>query len=236
ICASMIPMLLIPQSELAASTAPFADLFGKYVSAQSGRWLALFIVIGGLGALNGWTLIVGEMTQTLAVHRTFPAFLAKVNSRTAPAAAFVLTGVLARVTLVLNYSASLATVFTFLINIVAAANLPLYLACALAVLVLWKRGEVSNVSRRTVGWGAAALLAAVYCLWDFAGVGAVPLRWTVALAAAGIPFWWIARVHRKNLPSAVQASTGSLHLLRGPDSWKDTLWTGPLIHSSGQNM
>jgi len=208
ICASMIPMLLIPQSELAASTAPFADLFGKYVSAQSGRWLALFIVIGGLGALNGWTLIVGEMTQTLAVHRTFPAFLAKVNSRAAPAAAFVLTGVLASVTLVLNYSASLATVFTFLINIVAAANLPLYLACALAVLVLWKRGEVSNVSRRTVGWGAAALLAAVYCLWDFAGVGAVPLRWTVALAAAGIPFWWIARVQRKNLPSAVQASQG----------------------------
>ena len=199
ICASVIPMLLIPQAELLASNAPFADLFEKYLGAQSGRWLALFIVIGGLGALNGWTLIVGEMTQSFALHRTFPGILARVNSRGAPAAAFLLTGVLASVMLVLNYSASLASVFTFLITVVTAANLPLYLACSLAVLVLWKRGEVAHVSRRTLAWCAAALLAAVYCLWVFAGVGAVPFLWTLALAAAGIPFWWVARLQRRTL-------------------------------------
>ncbi len=208
ICASLIPMLLIPQTELATSTAPFADLFGRYLDARYGRWLALFIVIGGLGALNGWTLIVGEMTRSFAVHRTFPAVLAKVNSRAAPTSAFLLTGVLASVVLVLNYSASLASVFTRLITIVTAANLPLYLACSLAVLVLWKRGEVRNVSRRIVGWCAAALFAVVYCIWVYAGVGAVPFLWTLALAVAGIPFWWIGRTQRKNLSSAAQASRG----------------------------
>jgi APA family basic amino acid/polyamine antiporter len=203
LCASSIPLLLIPRSELAVSTAPFADLFGKYLGARSGRWLALFIVIGGLGALNGWTLIVGEMTRSFAVHKTFPAIFGRLNSRAAPAYAFLLTGFLASVMLVVSYSPSLASVFTFLIKIVTAANLPLYLACSLAVLVLWRKGEMPDVGHRgrAATWYAAALLAAVFCVWVFAGVGGVPFLWALLLAVAGIPFWWIARVKRRGLSS-----------------------------------
>jgi basic amino acid/polyamine antiporter, APA family len=194
LCVSMIPILLIPQARLAASNSPFADLFGQYLGAQYGRWLALFIVIGGLGALNGWTLIVGEMTQSFARHGHFPAVLGKVNSRRAPAPAFLLTGVLASVMLVLNYNASLANVFTFLITVVTASNLPIYIACCLAVLVLWRRGEIQSVGRREIVWLVAAVLGAVYCVWAFAGVGAAPFLWTVILALAGIPFWWLSRM------------------------------------------
>jgi len=196
LCISLVPMLLIPQAELAASNAPFADLFGRYLGSQYGRWLAFFVVIGGLGALNGWTLIVGEMTQSLALHGDFPAPLGKVNSRLAPAAAFVLTGALASIMLVLNYNSSLATVFTFLVRVVTAATLPLYVACCLAVVVLWRRGEIRLRGSREIRWLGAALLAMGYCVWVFAGVGAVPLLWTLALAAAGIPFWWLARAAR----------------------------------------
>jgi len=196
LCISLVPMLLIPQAELAASNAPFADLFGRYLGSQYGRWLAFFVVIGGLGALNGWTLIVGEMTQSLALHGDFPAPLGKVNSRLAPAAAFVLTGALASIMLVLNYNSSLATVFTFLVRVVTAATLPLYVACCLAVVVLWRRGEIRLRGSREIRWLGAALLATGYCVWVFAGVGAVPLLWTLALAAAGIPFWWLARAAR----------------------------------------
>jgi APA family basic amino acid/polyamine antiporter len=194
---SMILILLIPQASLAASNSPFADLFVQYLGAQYGRWLALFIVVGGLGALNGWTLIVGEMTQSFARHGHFPAVLGKTNSRQAPAPAFLLTGLLASIMLVLNYNASLANVFTFLINVVAASNLPIYLACCVAVAVLWKRGQIERVGARQVMWLVAAVLGSVYCIWSFAGVGAVPFLWTLALAAGGIPFWYLSRAgHR----------------------------------------
>jgi basic amino acid/polyamine antiporter, APA family len=193
LCVSMIPLLLIPQAQLAVSNSPFADLFGRYLGPQYARWLALFIVVGGLGALNGWTLIVGEMTHAFARHGHFPAVLGKVNSRRAPAPAFVLTGLLASIMLVLNYNASLASVFTFLITVVTASNLPIYLACCLAVVVLWRRGQIQTVGRREVLWIAAAVLGAVYCIWAFAGIGAAPFLWTLGLAAAGIPFWWLSR-------------------------------------------
>jgi basic amino acid/polyamine antiporter, APA family len=194
LCVSIVPMLLIPQAELAASSAPFADLFGRYLGAQSGRWVAVFIIISGLGVLNGWTLIVGEMTQSFAQHGNFPAIMGRVNSRAAPVPAFLLTGVLASIMLVLNYNPSASAVFTFLSVVVTAANLPLYLVCSLAVLVLWKRGQVANVGRRPFVWLGAAGLAGAYCIWAFAGVGAVPFLWAIGLGAAGIPFWyWASR-------------------------------------------
>jgi basic amino acid/polyamine antiporter, APA family len=203
LCISVVPMLLIPQAELAASNSPFADLFGRYLGAQYGRLLALFVVVGGLGALNGWTLIVGEMTQSFAQHGDFPPVLGKVNSRGAPVVGFILTGLLASIMLVLNYNASLANVFTFLISVVTSANLPLYLACSAAVLVLWKRGEIRCVGRRGVVWLGAAVLGSAYCIWAFAGVGLKPFLWTVGLAAAGIPFWWLASIvsEKKTLTS-----------------------------------
>lgn len=188
ICVFLVPMLLIPQAELSASNAPFADLFGRYVGAQYGRWLAFFIVISGLGALNGWTLVVGELTQAFARHGNFPAVLGKANARGAPFFAFVLTGVAASITLVLNYSPSMAKVFTFLSVLVTAANLPLYVACSLAVLMLWKQGKIERIGRQQFLWFGAALLAALYCIWVFIGVGTEPLLWALALAVMGVPF------------------------------------------------
>jgi basic amino acid/polyamine antiporter, APA family len=202
LCISIVPMLLIPQRELASSNAPFADLFGTFLGTQYGRLLALFVVISGLGALNGWTLVLGELTQSFAAHGKFPAVLGKVNSRAAPTTAFVLTGVLASITLVLNYSPSTASVFTFLSVLTTAANLPLYLVCSLAVLVLWQQGRIARAGARQLVWFAAALLAAGYCIWVFIGVGSAPLLWGLLLAALGIPFqWWASRSRRDALPS-----------------------------------
>src|SRR5687767_7032599 len=59
IVVSTVPMLLIPAEELAASPAPFAAVMDRFVAPGAGRWLALFVVVSGLGALNGWTLLCG---------------------------------------------------------------------------------------------------------------------------------------------------------------------------------
>jgi basic amino acid/polyamine antiporter, APA family len=66
VCVSLIPMLLIPQSELAVSSAPFADLFARLLGPASGKLLAAFVIVSGLGCLNGWTLILGELTVSFA--------------------------------------------------------------------------------------------------------------------------------------------------------------------------
>jgi APA family basic amino acid/polyamine antiporter len=200
ICISLVPMLLIPQAELAASNAPFADLFARFIGAGSGKLLAGFVIVSGLGALNGWTLVLGELTVSLSRHGAFPPALGKVNAHGAPTRAFVLTGIAASAMMITNYNDSMAGAFTFLSVVVTAANLPMYLVCALAVLVLWRRGEIARPGAREMRWFAAALIAAVYCVWVSIGIGTRSLLWALVLSAAGLPvYWWYAVVRRPAL-------------------------------------
>jgi len=192
IAVSSMALLLIPQQELARSSAPFADLLDAFTEVGSGRLLAAFVVISGLGALNGWTLLVGELTASMARHGSLPRPLERLNTRGAPGVALVLTGVLATAMVLMNYSKSLVEGFTFLTLIVTAANLPLYLLCALALVVLWRRGE-----RRLPGdLLALGLLGTAYTVFSFVGLGREPFLWALVLGAAGLPLYFVMRRRR----------------------------------------
>jgi len=201
---SLVPLLLIPQAQLAVSNAPFADLFSRYVGAGYGKLLAAFVIISGLGALNGWTLILGELTVSCARHGGFPPALGKLNKYGAPTRAFVLTGLFASIMLVLNYNGSTASAFTFFSIVVTAANLPMYIVCALAVLVLWQRGRIARPGPREWRWITAALLATVYCVFVFVGVGGKPLLYALGLGGLGVPvYWWYAVQRRSALAESL---------------------------------
>ncbi len=202
---SAVPMLLIPQAALSASNAPFADLFAQVLGDRSGQVLAVFIVIGGMGALNGWTLVVGEVTQTLARNGSFPSFLSKENRHGAPTFALIATGAIASVMLLTNYTESVAGLFAFLNLVVTAGNLPFYFVCALAVLLGAHRfPDISPGRVRFVK--AAALGALVFCTWATLGIEAKPLLWAVALLGLGVFVYAFGRSQatRSAAGSAVQ--------------------------------
>lgn len=196
---SVVPMLLIPQAQLAVSNAPFAELFSRELGGQYGSVLAAFIIVSALGALNGWTLVMAELTQSMARHRGFPQLLSTENGRGAPSRALVVYGVVTTLMLLVNYSESIAAGFAFLITVATAANLPFYYAAALAYLVLRRRGEIARSGR--AGWQVAAgILATAYCVSASIGIGAKPLLWTLALGGVGIPIYlrsvWTRRMER----------------------------------------
>lgn len=190
---SAVPLLLIPAAELANSTAPFVDVLGRIGGADYGRWMALFIAIGGLGCINGWTLLVGELTCSMAGHGLLPAGLAGRNRRGAPARALVVTAVLASLMVLMNYDRTLVQGFTFLTQLVTAANLPLYLVCALALVVPWWRG--AGVGRDAAL--ASGLMGTVYAVFAFVGVGSEAVLWSAVLAVAGAPLYFLMRRRRR---------------------------------------
>lgn len=188
---SIVPMLLIPQASLAASTAPIADVFVRILGGRSGELVALFVAIGGLGALNGWTMILGEVTQNLARQGHFPKAWAKENRYGAPTGALILTGVMASLMLVSNYTQSINGMFTLLSVIVTAANLPVYFTCTLAILVVRRRQGIPTSQKATALVVGAGACAALYCAWVSIGIGIKPLLWTLVLGACCAPvYWW----------------------------------------------
>jgi APA family basic amino acid/polyamine antiporter len=200
---TVIALFIVPQATLSASSAPFVEVLDRLSDVGGGRWLALFVVVSGLGCLNGWTMLVGDLTRTLAGRGFVPEALARCNRNGAPAVALIVTAVLASVLALMNYSKSLVEGYTFLTIVITAANLPLYLCCAVALVVIWRRarGAVSHA----VLW--LGLGGAIYTIFVFFGVGTKPLLLALLLSACGLPFyaWWRARGRAAANPSGAPA-------------------------------
>jgi APA family basic amino acid/polyamine antiporter len=196
ISVTAVATLLVPQETLAASNAPFVDVLDRLLGAGNGRWLALFVVISGLGCINGWTLVVAELTRTLASRQLLPAVFAKSNRHDAPAPALLLVGLLATGVALMNYSKTLVEGFTFLSIIVTAANLPVYLCCSIGLLWLWRRSP-GSVPRHAWLFGLGGTAFAIFA---FIGVGTEPFLWALVLAFTGVPvyFWTRRRCHREH--------------------------------------
>jgi len=193
-----VALLLVPQGALERSNAPFIDVIDRVTGLANGRWLALFVVVSGLGCLNGWTLFVGELTRSFGAHGVLPAFLGRNNRRGAPAAGLTFTGLLATVVALMNYSESLVKGFTFLSVVTTAASVPLYFCCALALVALWRRDR-----GRLPAWAwLSGLAGAAYSVFALAGVGIEAFLWALALVSAGLPLYLWQR--RRQLPPGRQ--------------------------------
>lgn len=191
VAAVAIGIFVVPQATLAASDAPFVTILDHLIGPGNGRWLSLFIVISGLGCLNGWTLLSGELTRTLAVRGLLPPLLGESNRYGVPWASLLLAGVLATFIGIMNFSATLVGAFTKLSLIVSAANLPLYVCCSFALFYLLRR-DPAGLSPAL--WIAAAGGVA-FAAFAFFGLGKEPFVWALLLSLAGVPiyFWMRGR-------------------------------------------
>lgn len=172
--------LLLPQDLAASSPAPFATFVDRYWSAGPAALVAVFAIVSCVGALNGWVLMQGEMTRSMAERGLLPAWLAATDARGTPRRALLVSAAIASLFALMNASRSMQGLFEFLLLLSTSASLWLYLAFSLAA---WKLG-VSRI------W---ALLGAVYALWTLWGAGIDASGLSLLLMAAGLPIYWLAR-------------------------------------------
>lgn len=184
---------VIPAAQLAQSNAPFADVARLWWGESAAWWLTLFVVISGVGCLNGWILVQAEMPRALAINGAFPAVFARHSRFDTPVFGLVFTSGLVTALVLANYSKTLVEVFTFMILISTSATLIVYLVCSLAAIRLAWRGELGTGKRRFRVLAATALLGAIYSLWTLIGAGWVAVLWSFALMLAGLPVYFYTR-------------------------------------------
>ncbi|MGH8834272.1 MAG: amino acid permease [Actinomycetes bacterium] len=108
---------ILSTSELASATAPFSDaanvIFG---GTWAGDLMAIAVIISGIGALNGWTMICAEMPLAAANDGLLPEQFKRISRKGVPAFGIVASTLLASITMAINYLGSNgATVFTTLV-------------------------------------------------------------------------------------------------------------------------
>ncbi len=171
--------LTLPAAETQTGS-PFGAFVSHYWSAGPASFIAIFVVISCLGALNGWTLLQGEVPLAMARSGELPRWLAATDAKGTPVRGLILSTVLASLMLVANSLQGLVALFTAMALLATSATLWLYVGCALASLRF----------RLAV---PAAVIGLGYALWTLWGAGLVASGSSILLMLAGLPFYWWAR-------------------------------------------
>jgi basic amino acid/polyamine antiporter, APA family len=132
---------ILPASALALDSNK-ASYSAAANSIAGGSWagnlVALAVVVSGIGALNGWTMICAEMPLAAAKDGLFPKRFGDLSARRVPAFGIVSSTLLASVAVVISYlGTNGATVFTTLVLMTGITAAVPYAFSALAQIV-WR--------------------------------------------------------------------------------------------------
>lgn len=184
-------MGVVAPAALASSTAPYADAAGLLFGSWAYFTVAAGAVVACFGALNGWTLCLGQIPMAAARDGLFPAAFGRLSRRGTPATGIIISSMLVSVLVLMNYSAGLVEQFTFVILLATVSALLPYLVCALARISLAVRGDGRvGVSRLDLG---VAVIAVLFSAWAIVGTGGEAIRWGGVLLLLGLPVYVVVR-------------------------------------------
>jgi APA family basic amino acid/polyamine antiporter len=182
---------VIPREQLVHSSSPFADA----ASAMWGEWagiaVALAAIVSSLGALNGWTLMLGQVPMAAAADGAMPAIFGRLSARGVPARGLVISVGLSTLLVLLEVSGTNAMVglYNLVVQLSTDAAMIPYVFCSVVEAVLFvTRRPLSRVLR--VGpFMPISIVAFVFSMGTIYGSGASAGMWTLILLLLAAPIW-----------------------------------------------
>jgi APA family basic amino acid/polyamine antiporter len=174
---------LLPADQVAASPAPYADVFAAYGGEAIVLLAAFAIAVSAFGTLNCLILATGELGFAMAARRQLPAFVAKTRGANTPVASQVAGSALGILLVLSNSSRSTAGLFTFIILLSTSGILVVYLGGTLAAL-----REHGSVVTKTI-----LLMAMLFIAFAFYGSGVEADAWCLVLLALGLANYFLMK-------------------------------------------
>jgi APA family basic amino acid/polyamine antiporter len=204
---------IVPAIELSEASAPFSTAVNSMFGGTFwGNAMALVVVISGIGALNGWTMITAEMPRAAAKDGMFPERFARLNGRGVPAFGIVVSTALASIAMLINYLGSDGeTVFTTLV-LMTGITAAIPYAFSAAAQIKWRvadkqKMDTPHFARDMIVAGLALIFSILFIYYSrFTGesfwVYWGPYFLTIGALLLGIPVYRAQR-HRWTSPPEV---------------------------------
>ncbi|GFE72905.1 arginine/agmatine antiporter [Novosphingobium sp. TCA1] len=196
VLSSSVIMGMIPNKELIASSAPFADAARLALGDFAGSTVALCAAVGCLGSLAGWTLLVGQSAKAAADDGLFPGIFAKVNKRGVPSLGLVIVAVIMSVQVLATMSPTASQQFGKIASIAVIMTLLPYIYSCIAVKVL---GYGKMPHGQYTFFVAAGLAGAIYCMIALVGSDGEQTRWSLIFVIATIVFYSASITRKRDL-------------------------------------
>lgn len=186
-------MGLIPRGELVNSLAPFSDA-ARVIWGPAGEIaISAAVVLSSIGALNGWTLLMGQVPMAAARDGLFPPLFGRLSARKVPAVGITVSALMATVLVLVQAAGAegFSAFYKLVVGLSTMAAVIPYAFCALASgLVAARVSGGSRVPRVTV----IELIAFVFAMFTLYGCGAEAVLYGLVLLLLGIPvFVWQRR-------------------------------------------
>jgi APA family basic amino acid/polyamine antiporter len=186
-------MGLVPREQLVVSVSPFSDAARVLWGQWGATAISIAVMLSAIGALNGWTLLMGQVPMAAARDGLFPPIFGQLSARGVPALGIAISAIFATL-LVLTQTAG-SPGFSAFYNLVVglstmAAVIP-YAFCALAPgLVAAYAAGGGPVPRLTL----VEVIAFAFAVFTLYGCGAEPVLYGSIMLVLGIPvFVWQRR-------------------------------------------
>ena len=144
---------IVPNLELANSTAPFGLAFAHMFDETIGKVIMGLMVMSCFGSLLGWQFTIAQVFKSSAEEGYFPAFFKKVTSKDAPIVGMVTITALQTLLSLMTISPSLNKQFNVLVDLAVVTNVIPYLLSMAALAVLLKAENVAPQKYKTTVFG-----------------------------------------------------------------------------------
>lgn len=181
-------MGLVPREQLVHSVAPFSDAARVLWGPWGATVISIAVIVSAIGALNGWTLLMGQVPMAAAQDRLFPPLFGRLSTRGVPAIGIVISAMFATL-LVLSQVAGppgFSAFYNLVVGLSTMAAVVPYAFCALATgLVAAHAAGGGPVARLTI----VEVIAFIFALFTLYGCGAEPVLYGFIMLVLGIPVY-----------------------------------------------
>jgi len=186
-------MGLVPREQLVHSVAPFSDAARVLWGQWGATAISIAIMLSAIGALNGWTLLMGQVPMAAARDGLFPSIFSRLSARGVPALGISISAVFATILVLTQAGGSpgFSAFYNLVVGLSTMAAVIPYAFCSLATgLVAAYAAGGGPVPRLTL----VEAIAFVFAVFTLYGCGAEPVLYGVIMLVLGIPvFVWQRR-------------------------------------------
>ena len=126
IASTTVIMGIIPNTTLAASSAPFGLVFSYMFNPTVGNIVSLLSVIACVGSLLGWQFTNAQVSKAAADEGLFPKIFGKATAAGVPVAGMIIMLILELLLAVMTISPNLTSQFNVLLNLAVFINMVPY--------------------------------------------------------------------------------------------------------------
>jgi basic amino acid/polyamine antiporter, APA family len=193
-------MGMVPHQALAGNATPFVPgfqaIFGD--GAWAGKLVDALVVVSGIGALNGWTLVTTEVSKAAANDGLFPKMFAWTDRKDTAWFGILMAAALPSLLMLWSYTTATGlTVFTDLayLTVVTVAIPYLFSACAQLSYLVSRRRQVQ-------GWALARDLTiagagVLFSMWVTFAAGWASVYQAMILVLAGVVLYAFIKAYRE---------------------------------------